>query len=200
MISLRKLILGGALFTLAGAFANATTMTATGLCGVNTTPGATGTFTCGTISSITGGGTFLSGYIVYNSTYQFANTGSPVLTTNFSFNGATYSYGTDTLLTTDNLGQGSSPASSVNGVFSTSTGVLPGFVDNLTSPTGTLAVNFTDNVSGGTVLSNQVNDFAEYVITYSTTATPEPTTMALIGGGLLLVGTLRRRSMKSNKV
>jgi len=189
-----------------GALAMANTATATGFCGSNVTPGNVSSFNCGNIASIIGAGsTFTSGYLVYNSTYQFAQTGSPTLVTNFSFSGATYALATDTLTTTDAItGQGSSPAvSSASNPFVLATGapIAAGFEDAFTAPVGNLIVNYTDTLSGGTVLNNQVNDFAEYVINYSYTvsSTPEPATMALIGGGLVLIGTLRRRHSKSTK-
>jgi hypothetical protein len=178
MITLRKLMLGGALFTLAGAFANAGTMQAIAYCGTNVTPGAVSTFNCGTVSSIIGGNQFISGFIVYDSTYQNVNTGNPTLVTNFSFSGATFVPTSDTLTTTDNGGTGATPASSsaLNTYFTAGGGIAAGFDSSFTAPTGSLVVSYTDTLSGGTVLNNQVLDYAEYVITYSQLA---PVTTAL---------------------
>jgi len=201
----KKILSAGALLTMAASLASATTMTAVGQCAAfsySSFPNSTA-ISCPSFTSLAGAGSTFAGteYLVYESDYS-SGTVTPVSEiSTFSF-GSGFTNTADTLTSTG--GSNSSGAVSTDSAtFQTyQTGppaILSGFTDSITGvsyvqASGTESTAFT---SGGAL---GVTGYVYVVATYTTSATPEPATMALTGGALVLVASFRRRRKTASKV
>jgi hypothetical protein len=194
-MALAALMLGGS--------ASAATFYVVGMCGnfnesnTNTPPnGGSGSWICPSAASlgITGSLTVASEFLVYDSDYS--NGLSPAVTTvtNWSFSGATLAWTTDTTTVTGTSGSNSytsARGATVNPLTNLPPIVLAGYYDTI-SGFGTPTVNWTTQATVGSAL--QGTGYAEVVYDYNvTSATPEPFSLVLLGGGLLALSVVGRK-------
>jgi len=150
-----------------------------------------------------------SEFISYDSDYTNGEAASVTTTTTFALSGAALAFTTDTLTST---GSGNStPAVSTDGLTPLN-GVNPaipignhlnpsdpsilisGFYDNVTGSFGAVTINFTNQATQGSAVASTA--YAQVVYDYNvTSATPEPVSMALFGGGLLALSLIGRKKL-----
>ena len=186
--------------------ASAATFYVVGTCGSFSNPAPnsplTGSWVCPTAASlgITGSLTVASEFLNYDSDYSNGLNSSVTTVTRWTFSGATLAFTADT--TTSSGGSNSNPAVSTDGLtlnpLTTALGpvVLAGFYDTV-SGFGTPTVNWTNQATTGSAL--QATGYAQVVYDYNvitTTGTPEPVSMLLLGAGLLAVSFAGRKAVK----
>jgi hypothetical protein len=150
-----------------------------------------------------------SEFVNYNSDYSNGEAASVTVVSNYALSGAALAFLSDTLTST---GSGnSSPAVSTDGLTPLNgvnpaipvgnhlnsgdpTVLLGGFYDNVTGAFGTVTINFTNQATVGSAV--QTTGYAQVVYDYNvTSATPEPVSMALFGGGLLALSLIGRKKL-----
>jgi len=185
--------------------ASAATVYVVGLCGTfsNPLPNTTisGSWTCPTSASLGIVQPLVAEFIVYNSDYSNGVTPSVTETTHFTFTtGATLQWTSDILTTTG--AANSNPATCSSGAtlnpLTTAFGpvVLAGCYDNATAGFGgSVTVNYTNSFPLGNAV--QGTGYSEIVYAYNTTttSTPEPVSMVLLGSGLLGFSLLGRKRL-----
>jgi hypothetical protein len=174
--------------------ASATTYYVSGFCGVISAAGS-GTFTCPTYASLGGSVSLASEFLVEDSNYALGVGGAGSLITNFSYTGGPAQFASDTVTSTGAAGFGGTPVSANLGTLNApnaATGATAGFYDNVSSPYGTVTVNYTTTANSA---AQGISAYVQVVYDYNivATGTPEPVSMVLFGGGLLGLSLLGRK-------
>jgi len=199
-----KIFAGLALAALSiGSSAFGATFYVVGTCGsfnesfTNTPPdGGSGTWVCPSAASlgVSGSLTVASEFLVYDSDYSSGLSPTVTTVTNWTFSGATLAWTTDTTTTTGTSGSNSytsAQGATVNPLATLPPTVLAGYYDTI-SGFGTPTVNWTTQATVGSAL--QGTGYAQVVYDYNvTSATPEPFSMVLLGGGLLALSVVGRK-------
>jgi hypothetical protein len=185
--------------------ASAATVDIAVLCGTDGTlkPAGTtsGQFICPSFASlgIGGGVTLASEFIDYNNDYSIGGVNGATVQTVFNFlSGSPLQYATDTLTSTGGansnpatctsiLGGPVNPQQTINGA------VVPvGCTNTVGSPYGVVTINYTQSVTAGSATSATLDAYVVFDYNTSTT-TPEPVSMLLMGGGLLALSFIGRK-------
>lgn len=159
-----------------------------------------GQFVCPSFASlgIGGGATVASEFLVYNNDYSIGQAVTTVQTV-FNFtSGSPLQYATDTLSSSGNANSNPATCTSISGGSVTAQQTINGAVvptgcyNTVGSPWGVVTVNYTQTVVAGGAVSATLN--TEVVFDYNvTSATPEPVSMLLMGGGLLGLSIIGRK-------
>ena len=134
-------------------------------------------------------------FLVEDSNYALAVGGAGDLTTTFSYTGGPASVLSDTVTSTGVAGFGGTPTSASLGALNApnaTTGALAGFYDDVSSPFGTVTVDFDTTANAA---AQGISAYVQVVYDYNVVqTTPEPSSMLLFGSVLLGLSMIGRRA------
>jgi hypothetical protein len=175
--------------------ASAATFYVNGVCGIISAAG-NGSFVCPTYASLGGTAPVASEFLVEDSNYALGIGGAGSLITNFTYTGGPAQFASDTVTSTGAAGFGGTPTSANLGALhapDSTTGALAGFYDNVSSPFGTVTVNYTTTANA---FAQGISAYVQVVYDYNvgTSGVPEPVSLVLFGGGLLALSIIGRKN------
>ncbi len=173
--------------------ASASTVYISGFCGIISAAGS-GSFSCPSYASLGGTLPVAGELLVEDSNYALGVGGAGSLITTFTYTGGPAAFVSDTVTSTGAAGFGGTPTSANLGSLhapNATTGATAGFYDNVASPFGTVTVNYTTTANAA---AQGISAYVQVVYDYNVaSATPEPVSISLFGGGLLVLSVLVRK-------